>query len=135
MEDNPVDAFIAERMLLMSGADAQLEIASSSEQAINLLTSHYLKTQELPDLILVDQYMPVADGMKFLEAFAALDMPVKHNVLILMLTSSGDPHLIVEAVRRGAHGLISKPISIPMLADLVMRTQHPHAEPVKDSTN
>jgi len=123
VEDNPVDAFIAERMLLMSGADARLEIASSAAQAIDLLTSRYLETRELPDLLLVDQYMPMADGLKFLEAFAALDMPGKDNVLTLMLTSSGDPHLIGEALRRGAHGLVAKPISIPMLADLVVRTQ------------
>lgn len=123
VEDNAIDAFIAEKVVMLSGEDAKLEIADGAAKALELLTNQYLETRRLPDLILVDQYMPLADGMQFLDAYAALDMPGKDKVVTLMLTNSGDPHLIAEAMRRGAHGLVSKPLSIPLLADLIKRTQ------------
>lgn len=135
VEDNPVDAFIAERVIGLSGATAHLDIADGAAQALDLLTTRYLQTGELPDLILVDYYMPVQIGIQFLEAFAALDMPDKDKVITLMLTSSADPHLMPEAIRHGAHGLIPKPLSIPMVADLITRVQPDNAVILKDSIN
>ena len=121
VEDNEVDVFIAQKVIMLSGADVRLEIAEDVSQALKLLTNQYLDTHELPDLILVDQFMPLADGMQFLDAFAALDIPGKDKVVTLMLTSSIDPHLTAEAMRHGAHGLIPKPISLPMIAELITR--------------
>lgn len=123
VEDNAIDAFIAEKVVMLSGEDAKLQIAEGAAEALELLTNQYLDTRELPNLILVDQYMPLADGMQFLDSFAALDMPGKNKVITVMLTNSADPHLIAEALRRGAHGLVSKPISIPILADLISLAQ------------
>lgn len=123
VEDNPIDAFIAEKVVMLSGADARLEIADGAAQALDLLISHYRENKELLDLILVDQFMPETNGMEFLDAFATLDLPGKDRVVTLKLTNSADPHLIAEAIRRGANGLISKPLSIPAMTDLIMRTQ------------
>jgi CheY-like chemotaxis protein len=123
LEDNAIDTFIAQKVVMLSGAEARLEVADGAQQALSLLTNQYLENRELPDLILVDQFMPVTDGLEFLDAFASLDMPGKDKVTILMLTNSIDPHLTAEAMRRGAHGIITKPISIPALTDMIMRTQ------------
>lgn len=124
LEDNAVDAFIAQKVVMLSGAEARLEIADDAAQALKLITNEFLESQELPDIILVDQYMPKANGLQFLDAFNALDIPGKEKVTILMLTNSSDPHLIAEAMRRGAHGLMEKPISIPMVTEWVARV-HP----------
>lgn len=123
VEDNVIDAFIAEKVVGMSGADVRLEIAEGAEQALKLLMNQYRENCELPDLILVDQYMPILDGMQFLDAFAALDIPGKEKIVTMMLTNSADPHLIAEAMRRGAQGLIAKPITIPLMTELITRTQ------------
>lgn len=123
LEDNAIDAFIAQKVVMLSGAEARLEVADGAAEALSLLKNQYLDSQELPDFILVDQFMPVADGLQFLDAFAALDMPGKERITILMLTSSIDPHLTAEAIRRGAHGMINKPISIPVLAEIIARVQ------------
>lgn len=135
VEDNPVDAFIAEKVVRLSGVNAQLEIADGGKNALDLLTHQYLETRELPDLILVDHHMPLQNGTQFLEAFAALDMPGKDRVVTLMLTSSADPHLIIEAIRRGAHGLISKPLSIEMLMDMIRRVRPKEQEGIQHPIN
>jgi CheY-like chemotaxis protein len=123
LEDNAIDAFIAQKVVMLSGAEARLEVTDGAAQALELITNQYLETDELPDFILVDQFMPFADGLQFLDAFASLEMPGKERITILMLTNSIDPHLMAEAMRRGAHGIIAKPISIPVLVDLIARGQ------------
>lgn len=135
LEDNAIDAFIAQKIVMLSGADARLEIADGAAQGLNLLTNQFLESHELPDLILVDQFMPLADGLEFLDAFASLDMPGKDKVTILMLTNSIDPHLSAEAMRRGAHGVITKPISVSALADLITLTQPKDPAFIQDSKN
>jgi CheY-like chemotaxis protein len=135
LEDNAIDAFIAQKVVMLSGTGARLEIADGAAQGLNLLTNQYLESHELPDLILVDQFMPVADGLQFLDAFASLDMPGKDKVKIMMLTNSIDPHLIAEAMRRGAHGVITKPISIAAITDMITHVQPEDPARIKDSNN
>lgn len=135
LEDNAIDAFIAQKVVMLSGAEARLEVTDGAAQALELITNQYLESHELPDFILVDQFMPFADGLQFLDAFASLDMPGKERITILMLTNSIDPHLMAEAMRRGAHGIITKPISIPVLVDLIGRGQPKDPSFLKYPTN
>jgi CheY-like chemotaxis protein len=123
LEDNVVDAFIAQKVVMLSGANVRLEIAGGVAEGMNLLINQYLENRELPDFILVDQFMPGPDGLQFLDAFGSLDIPGKERVNILMLTNSIDPHVNAEAIRRGAHGIIAKPISIAVMVEIITRAQ------------
>jgi CheY-like chemotaxis protein len=123
LEDNAIDAFIAQKVVMLSGAEVLLEIAHGAAQGMSLLINQYVENHELPDYILVDQFMPLTNGLEFLDAFASLDMPGKDKITILMLTSSIDPHLTAETMRRGAHGIITKPMSIPILTEMIMHTK------------
>jgi CheY-like chemotaxis protein len=123
LEDNVVDAFIAQKVVMLSGANVRLEIAGGVAEGMNLLINQYLENRELPDFILVDQFMPITDGFQFLDAFALLDMPGKDKITILMLTNSIDPRLTSEAIRRGAHGVITKPMCISVLTEMIMPTR------------
>lgn len=134
IEDNPIDAFIAQKVVMLSGANARLEIADGAAQALELLTNQHREGYELPDLILIDQYMPVTDGLQFLDACALLNIPGKEKILKVMLTNSADPHLMVEAIKRGASGLLAKPLSIPVLNNLILRTQPDDRESIMNSS-
>jgi CheY-like chemotaxis protein len=123
LEDNAIDAFIAQKVVMLSGAEARLEVVDGAAQALDLITNQYLESHELPDFILVDQFMPFADGLQFLDAFAALEMPGKERITVLMLTNSIDPHITAEALRRGAHGIIFKPISVHILVEMIAHAQ------------
>jgi CheY-like chemotaxis protein len=125
LEDNAIDAFIAQKVIMLSGAEVVLEIAHGAAQGLSLLINQYLETRELPDFILVDQFMPLMNGLEFLDAFASLDIPGKDKITILMLTSSIDPHLTAETMKRGAHGIITKPMSIPVLTEMITQKTDP----------
>jgi CheY-like chemotaxis protein len=118
IEDNEIDAFIAQQVLKDCEGETRFDVVESGVRAIELITTQYLQARELPDVILVDMYMPVMNGLEFLEAYAGIDIKEKDRIQVIMLTNSIDPHLHAEAIRLGARGILTKPVSAGMLAAL-----------------
>lgn len=66
-----------------------------------------------PDIVLLDLKMPEKDGLAVLTELAAQNTPAK----ALVLTASEDEHDFVEAVRRGARGIVLKQAASELLLD------------------
>lgn len=63
------------------------------------------------DVLLLDVRMPRLGGLDVLEMLEASASPPP----VLMLTTFDEPELLLEAVRRGAHGFLSKDVSLEEL--------------------
>jgi two-component system chemotaxis response regulator CheY len=63
-----------------------------------------------PDLVLVDDEMPVMRGLDFVGAVRAMPDPVR-RLPIIMVTSHADAGRLQEARRRGVNYFIRKPVS------------------------
>ena len=61
-----------------------------------------------PDLVLLDIWMPVMDGMEVLEKIKA-QVP---NLPVIMISGHGNIELAVKAVKLGAYDFIEKPLSL-----------------------
>lgn len=72
--------------------------ANDGEEAVRLAT------RLMPDIILMDVYMPCMTG---LEATREIKKTLPY-VKIIMLTASGQDHDLFEAVKAGAHGYLMK---------------------------
>lgn len=80
-----------------------------------------LKTEgQLPDVILLDLFMPSWDGWQFLEAFRELDPDRVKDVRVFVLSSSINPE---DHRRAGAYpqvlGVLTKPVSADTLMALI----------------
>jgi len=75
--------------------------AKDGREAINLYT------QLKPDLVTMDVTMPIMNGIESLKAIRAKYKDAK----IIMVTSHGEEHLVMEAITSGAKGYILKPIT------------------------
>ena len=64
----------------------------------------------LPDLVLLDLYLPGISGMDVLEVLSA------REATVVMLTGHGDIETAVEAMRLGAENFLTKPVELPHLA-------------------
>jgi two-component system, chemotaxis family, chemotaxis protein CheY len=64
-------------------------------------------TQQFPDLILLDWYMPVLDGIGFLEKLRA--MPGGDKPVVIMCTTENNMTNIQKAIMTGANEYVMKP--------------------------
>jgi CheY-like chemotaxis protein len=100
--------------LRVSMAGYQVRVAGSSEAL-----KDSLRTQGLPDVLLLDVMLPDADGFDIL---AGMRRHPKLALLpVIMLTAKDDPADIGKGLALGADGYVTKPYSKNILADTIRR--------------
>src|SRR5258705_7924208 len=99
----------------------------SVQLAENATAARSLRARGRPDLVLLDIWMPDADGITLLKEWATggqLNMPV------IMMSGHGTIDTAVEATRIGAMDFLEKPIALQKLLTTVKRAlRNPEATP------
>lgn len=85
IEDDPIHAFIAQRILQKSNKVSRITLFSHGKEAYEGMLH---LDGNLPDLILLDINMPVWDGWQFLQSFQK--HPEWSEIPVYILTSSTD---------------------------------------------
>ncbi len=67
----------------------------------------------LPEVTVLDLYMPEMNGLEVLEQLR------QHKAMVIMLTAYGDVESAVEAMRLGAENFLTKPIDMSHLVQAV----------------
>jgi len=75
---------------------------------------------ERPDAIIIDLKMPGMDGLTFIRR-ARMSIALQRTPIIL-ITGQKSPEIKAEAVRCGASHFMTKPIDVPVLAKLIMKS-------------
>jgi two-component system, chemotaxis family, chemotaxis protein CheY len=104
IDDSSVMRKIVERSLRQAGINlTQVFEAGNGAEALAVLQANKV------DLILCDVNMPVMDGLEFIKQLPgvanAKDVPV------VMITTEGSEHHVVQALSSGAKGYIRKPFT------------------------
>ena len=88
------------------------------EMAANAAEARVARARALPDLILLDIWMPDTDGISLLREWGAL--PGEHCPVVMM-SGHGTVETAVEATRLGAFDFVEKPLSLAKLLRTVER--------------
>lgn len=110
LEDNPVNQMAAQNIADKLGFAVTL--CSNGAEGLD-----YCRTNPMPDLILLDGFMPQMNGLEFLCQLQ--DLPHKEKAFIIFCSSSMDRDDTDEALRIGAHCHIPKPLEIESLAQIL----------------
>ncbi len=110
VDDDPVM-----RMLLKLGLRSpgfECLVAENGKAAQEIMETNH------PDLILLDLLMPVMDGMSFLQW---LRQTKKNQTPVLVFSNANDSKMTDEALTRGAHGVLYKPLHLKELKNSIQK--------------
>jgi CheY-like chemotaxis protein len=119
VDDDKIFNFLSEKTITSLGLANEIHFASNGEQALRILNLYKEGKVEKPDIIFLDIDMPVMNGYEFIEAFASLDIPDKHLITIVILTSSLDPNDLARARELGIKYYFNKPLSKEEIRKLI----------------
>ncbi|BCB97097.1 sigma-54-dependent Fis family transcriptional regulator [Dissulfurispira thermophila] len=85
--------------------------ASSGEDALSIAQEH------MPDIILLDVWLPEIDGLETLSRLKGIDA----NIPVIMISGHGNIEIAVKATRLGAYDFLEKPLSLEKIIITVKR--------------
>jgi len=114
VEDDQNDVFFLKHAFECAEVTNPLQVVQDGQEAMDYLQGigKYSNRTEFafPALVLLDLKLPVRPGLEVLHW--ARQQPRVAGVLIVVLTSSNDPHDISQAYKLGARSFLVKPLSV-----------------------
>ncbi|MFN5325118.1 MAG: response regulator [Bacteroidota bacterium] len=112
VDDNEIDNFINERIIVSSGFSSNVVVKFSADAALEYLKTVANDINQIPDIIFLDLNMPVKDGFGFLADFASIDDAIKAKSRVIVLSSSISPDDINRAsMNPHVFKYLNKPLS------------------------
>lgn len=122
IDDDPMSSFYIKRLAELGDLASIITIYDKARGAIDYLLHHKESLEHLPDVILLDIYMPELDGWGFLNEFGKIKDQLAKNIRIYIISSSG--HL--KDINRAKSipevtAYIQKPVTKESLKEALMR--------------
>nr|WP_315147131.1 response regulator [uncultured Flavobacterium sp.] len=119
IDDNDIDTYITSTLIKINNFTNDLLEFDTGLKAIEYLEKNKNNDQELPDLILLDIYMPLMDGFEFLHLFEKIDPAITKKCKMCIVSSSIDDNDIVKArLDKNIYTFITKPVTAELLYSL-----------------
>jgi CheY-like chemotaxis protein len=90
IDDNLIDLYIASRMITKNNFGKKVMQYSSAIEALKYLQENQDNISQLPEVILVDIYMPGMSGFEFMKEYDKLSTPLKDLCRVFIISSSID---------------------------------------------
>lgn len=108
VEDNPADVRLVREGVDAANTDIELDVLSSGQQAADqLMAIEADKSEDHPDLILLDLNLPGKSGFDLLEVVR--NESVFQDVPVVIISSSENPEDINRSYKLSANAYVTKP--------------------------
>ena len=115
VDDDPVLHHIIRTMIFKYSSNCKIIGFYDGQEVLNYVSQD--EVEFVPDVIILDLYMPVLDGWAFLDGFNRLKNRFDKEIKIVILTCSIDPADIAMSIN--CFKMIHKPISYSDILDLL----------------
>ncbi|AOW10589.1 response regulator [Flavobacterium gilvum] len=125
VDDDFPTSFINKKIIQKADIAESIQVVLNGKEAIDYLCSQGKFESKgdkypQPQLILLDINMPVMDGWEFMKTFKSLDIKNKEEIVIVMLSSSGNPDDKIKcALINEISDFKQKPLSREILLDII----------------
>ena len=112
-DDNEINQEVAKA--LMEPFQMQIDVAANGKEALELICeNHY-------DLVFMDHYMPVMDGVEAVEKIRAHKEDYFKKLPVIALTADAVQGVREELIAAGMNDFVSKPIDMKETARVLLR--------------
>ena len=119
VDDNRTDNYFHKREIRKTNLAITVIEKNSALEALEYLRINKQNKALNPDLIFLDINMPCMNGWEFLQEYSRLDEELQREVMIIMLTTSGNPDNIARAKAMNiVADFITKPLTKEILEDI-----------------
>lgn len=116
IEDDEIDIVIYEMVIKSIGFAENIIIRKTVEGAMNYLKKAGKGEEEIPEIILLDLFMPLESGFEFLTQFETLPDSIKKNSKIAVITHSSDENDEMKSrENKNVSYFIDKPLTMENL--------------------
>lgn len=120
IDNDPMVSFYIKRLTELGALADIITIYDSPRGAVDYLLLHKASLEHLPDIILLDIYMPEMDGWEFIQEFQKIRDKLTKNVEIHIITSSNHPKDITRAQSfLEVKSYLQKPVTLEALQEVV----------------
>ncbi len=120
IDDDPMASFIIKRVAELGELAAIITIYDEPRGAVDYLLQHKNSVEHLPDVILLDIYMPDLDAWGFLAEFSKIKNELKKTVEIYIISASSNLNDIHQAKSfPQIKAYIQKPVTKEKLRDII----------------
>lgn len=120
IDDEEADNFLHRRVIDEAGVADEIVVRQDAPSALEYLTTQGPAGYPAPSLIFLDVNMPGMNGWEFLDAYEQLPEEQRGDIVLVMLTTSGNP---ADRDRAAAidvvDGFRTKPLTPQMLLDII----------------
>jgi len=123
IDDDMIFRYLTQTLIAKTHLVNDIDAFSNGLDAINFLKAVSLDDGKLPDIILLDLFMPVMDGWGFLKEYEKLQPKLTKKIPIYIVTSSIDP---ADIQKSKAINLVIDFIVKPMTKETFLQIMHSH---------
>ncbi|OIP46764.1 MAG: response regulator [Flavobacteriaceae bacterium CG_4_10_14_3_um_filter_31_253] len=119
IDDNEIDNYIVKVLIDTNNIAEEVIEFDNGKDAIDYFIKNKDIEENMPDLILLDIYMPKMDGIQFMEIFSNLELKFEEKCKICVVSSSiDDNHILKTKLYNKVFKYTSKPITAEFLQTL-----------------
>ncbi len=120
IDDDDIQHYLLTRIIDGHNLAESILTFLDGEKALQFLADNSSTNENIPDIIFLDNNMPIMDGWQFLEEYPSLECKIKKKVHIFMASSSVNPEDIERARNiNQISGYIEKPITLDKLKGVI----------------
>lgn len=120
IDDDPMSSFMLKRLAELGELADIITIFNHARGALEYLKDHPTSKNQLPDVILLDIYMPLINGWDFLTEYRELKSTLNKPIDIIIVTSSDHPRDVNQAKNFAeVKAYVTKPVSMDRLKELI----------------
>ena len=120
IDDDPMSSFYIKRLAELGELASIITIYNTAQGAIDYLLHHKNTVEHLPDIILLDIYMPEVDGWEFLNQLKGIEDQLMKKAAVYIISSSSHPR---DLNRAGSfpevRAYFQKPVTLEVLKEMI----------------